>query len=207
MASNAPVIRPQQPEASANQGRSPAQSASAGPTFGSLLSRLRRNAGLTQMELAFAAGVSTRHTNFIERDRSNPSRAMVRRFCATLKVDAETRDRLMLAAGFAPERGEAPSMPKRTADLQDSFAMALAIRQQPSVASVLRMASTYLRELGLEDVLAPGYTMILTNVALLRSSGSAPRAEEQSEEAVARQLAQRIICDSVKEALQRLSAR
>lgn len=159
------------------------------------------------MELAFAAGVSTRHTNFIERDRSNPSRAMVRRFCATLKLDGPTRDRMMLAAGFAPERDEALPAPKRAADLQDSFAMALAIRQQSSVASVLRTASTCLRELGLEDVLAPGYAVILTNVALLRSNGGSPPAEEQSQEAVARQLAQRIICDSVKEALQRLSAR
>lgn len=85
--------------------------------------------------------------------------------------------------------------------------MALAIRQQSSVASVLRMASRYLRDLGLEDVLAPGYTMILTNVALRRSNGGWPRAEEQSEDVAARELAQRIICDSVKEALQRLSAR
>lgn len=114
---------------------------------------------------------------------------------------------MMLAAGFAPERDEALPAPKRAADLQDSFAMALAIRQQSSVASVLRTASTCLRELGLEDVLAPGYAVILTNVALLRSNGGSPPAEEQSQEAVARQLAQRIICDSVKEALQRLSAR
>lgn len=208
MASNAPVIHPQRlADPAASQRPAPARSDAVGPTFGALLSQLRRKAGITQMELALAAGVSTRHTNFIERDRSNPSRAMVRRFCATLKLDGPTRDRMMLAAGFAPERGDSLPAPERAADLQDSFAMALAIRQQSSVASVLRMASMYLRELGLEDVLAPGYTMILTNVALRRSSGGWPPAEEQSEDAAARELAQRIICDSVKEALHRLSAR
>jgi len=150
------------------------------------------------MELAFAAGVSTRHANFLERDRANPSRATVRRLCAALEVDDATRDRMMLAAGFAPEHDGPPSTAARTADLRDSFTMALAIRQQSSVACVLRMASASLRELGLEDVFARDCTM---------SRGGPIAADVQSEEGAARELARRIICDSVTETLQRLAER
>lgn len=163
-------------------------------TFGSLLARLRRAAGLTQMDLALTAGVSTRHANFLERGRSQPSRTMVDRFCSALRVDERTRDRLLLAAGFAPA-SRADNARPADPDLRESFAMALAIRRQPTIASVLRLGSASLRELGLEDVLCDDRAPVSVFDSL----------HVESDEATARRLAQRIICDSVHETLQRLS--
>ena len=68
--------------------------------------RTRRR--MSQLDLALEAGVSARHLSFLETGRSRPSRDMVLRLCEELAVPLRDRNRLLLAAGFAPAYEERP---------------------------------------------------------------------------------------------------
>jgi len=70
--------------------------------FGVLLRRWRVSRRMTQIDLAQAAGSSTRHLSYLETGRSRPSRDIVMRFCEHLDVPLRDRNALLLAAGFAP---------------------------------------------------------------------------------------------------------
>lgn len=78
------------------------------PPFGTLMRQWRRHRHLSQLDLALAAGVSSRHVSFVETGRSAPSRAMVMRLAGALDVPLRERNRLLLAAGLAPVHGERP---------------------------------------------------------------------------------------------------
>ena len=69
---------------------------------GALLRDWRRRRRLSQMDLALEAGVSTRHLSFIETGRARPSPEMVLTLAAELEVPLRQRNRLLLAAGYAP---------------------------------------------------------------------------------------------------------
>src|SRR4051812_42183731 len=81
---------------------------------GELLRDWRQRRRLSQLDLALEAGVSARHLSFLETGRARPSRTMVLRLAEELEVPLRERNRLLLAAGFAPayeERSlEAPEM-------------------------------------------------------------------------------------------------
>jgi transcriptional regulator with XRE-family HTH domain len=81
---------------------------------GPLLRDWRRRRRLSQLDLALEAGISTRHLSFVETGRSKPSREMVLHLAEELEVPLRERNRLLLAAGYAPvfgERGlDAPEM-------------------------------------------------------------------------------------------------
>jgi transcriptional regulator with XRE-family HTH domain len=62
--------------------------------------RMRRR--LSQLDLALEAGVSARHISFVETGRSRPSADMVLHLAAELDVPLRERNRLLLAAGYAP---------------------------------------------------------------------------------------------------------
>ena len=75
---------------------------------GPLLRDWRRRRRLSQLDLALESGVSARHLSFIETGRSKPSAEMVLRLAEQLDVPLRERNRLLLAAGYAPafeERG------------------------------------------------------------------------------------------------------
>lgn len=74
--------------------------------FGSLMRQWRRRRRLSQLDLAIGADVSSRHVSFIETGRAVPSRAMVLRLAAALEVPPREQNRLLLAAGLAPEYAE-----------------------------------------------------------------------------------------------------
>jgi transcriptional regulator with XRE-family HTH domain len=69
---------------------------------GPLLRDWRQRRRLSQLDLALESGVSTRHLSFVETGRSRPSAAMVRRLAEQLEVPLRERNRLLLAAGYAP---------------------------------------------------------------------------------------------------------
>lgn len=77
--------------------------------LGAALRVHREAAGLSQNALAKAAGINTAHVNRIEKGTGNASRATVARLAETLSLYGEQADRLMLAAGYAPINGGAPS--------------------------------------------------------------------------------------------------
>jgi transcriptional regulator with XRE-family HTH domain len=76
------------------------------PSAGALLREWRQRRNLSQLEVAMRSAVSARHLSFIETGRARPSREMVLHLAERLDVPLRERNRLLLAAGFAPVFGE-----------------------------------------------------------------------------------------------------
>ncbi|MGN9846143.1 helix-turn-helix domain-containing protein [Nonomuraea sp. H19] len=77
-------------------------------TVGELLRQWRHRRRLSQLDLAIAADVSARHVSLVETGKSNPSADMMLRLADQLDVPLRERNRLLLAAGFAPRYVERP---------------------------------------------------------------------------------------------------
>lgn len=70
--------------------------------FPALLKHWRSQRGLSQLDLALAADVSSRHISFLETGRSSPSAEMVLRLATTLDVPLRRVNELLSAAGHEP---------------------------------------------------------------------------------------------------------
>ena len=77
-------------------------------TVGELVRFWRTRRGLTQMELALDANLSTKHVSFVETGRSRPSRQLLVHLAQHLDLPIAERNRLLLAGGFAPPYLEQP---------------------------------------------------------------------------------------------------
>lgn len=75
---------------------------------GLLVRRWREQRRRSQLDVALAANLSTRHLSYIETGRATPSRNMIERLCDELDVPLRDRNALYLAAGFAPVHRERP---------------------------------------------------------------------------------------------------
>lgn len=73
-----------------------------GGLFPALLKHWRHKRGLSQLDLALAADVSSRHVSFLETGRSAPSGEMVIRLGATLDVPLRHINAMLAAAGYEP---------------------------------------------------------------------------------------------------------
>jgi len=71
-------------------------------SVGTMLRDWRQRRRLSQLGLALGAGVSARHISFVETGRSRPSAEMVLHLADRLDVPLRERNRLLLAAGYAP---------------------------------------------------------------------------------------------------------
>jgi len=69
---------------------------------GTLLRGWRDRRRVSQLELSLDTGVSARHISCIETGRAHPSRRMLLRLAAQLDIPLRERNRLLLAAGYAP---------------------------------------------------------------------------------------------------------
>jgi len=76
------------------------------PSAGALLREWRQRRNLSQLELALHSAISARHLSFVETGRAQPSREMVLHLAERLDVPLRERNRLLVAAGFAPVFGE-----------------------------------------------------------------------------------------------------
>src|SRR5260370_6489554 len=72
------------------------------PSVGVQLRAWRQRRRMSQLDLACEAEISTRHLSFLETGRAAPSRDMVLHLAESLDVPLRDRNRLLLAAGFAP---------------------------------------------------------------------------------------------------------
>ncbi|WP_274630691.1 helix-turn-helix domain-containing protein [Arvimicrobium flavum] len=63
---------------------------------------------MSQLDLAGEAEISQRHLSFVESGRAAPSRDMVIRLAEGLDIPLRQRNRMLLAAGFAPHYSERP---------------------------------------------------------------------------------------------------
>lgn len=103
--------------------------ATADSGFGTMLRSWRSSRRMSQLELASAAGVSSRHLSFIETGRARPSREMVVHLAEQLDVPLRERNTLLTAAGFAPlYRETALSAPEME---QARAAIDLVLRSHP----------------------------------------------------------------------------
>jgi transcriptional regulator with XRE-family HTH domain len=75
---------------------------------GRLLRKWRQRRKLSQLDLSCESGISTRHLSFLETGRSSPSRNMLSRLCENLDLPLRERNRLFVAAGYAPVYPERP---------------------------------------------------------------------------------------------------
>lgn len=83
------------------------ESAGRGGLYPALLRHWRTRRGLSQLDLALVADVSSRHVSFLETGRSTPSAAMVLRLATALDVPLRQVNAMLRAAGHPPHYPEA----------------------------------------------------------------------------------------------------
>ncbi|BCJ36989.1 transcriptional regulator [Actinocatenispora thailandica] len=94
-------------------------------TVGELLRQWRHRRHLSQLDLAIAADVSARHVSLVETGKTRPSAEMVLRLAEQLDVPLRGRNRLLLAAGFAPRFQERPLDSDALASARDALTRVL----------------------------------------------------------------------------------
>jgi transcriptional regulator with XRE-family HTH domain len=99
------------------------------PSAGALLREWRQRRNLSQLELALRSAVSARHLSFIETGRARPSREMILHLAERLDVPLRDRNRLLLAAGFAPVFGERSLGEREMAPVREALERFLAAHE------------------------------------------------------------------------------
>ncbi|MFC9246235.1 helix-turn-helix domain-containing protein [Streptomyces sp. NPDC057136] len=94
-------------------------------TVGGLLREWRHSRRLSQLDLALAAGISPRYVSLVETGRSRPSAEIVLRLAVQLEVPLRHRNRLLVAAGFAPQYRERPLDEPDMSAVRDAVARVL----------------------------------------------------------------------------------
>lgn len=103
--------------------------------FAALLKYWRSRSGLSQLDLALAADVSSRHVSYLETGRAQPSQAMVLRLFSTLGVPLRHQNEALAAAGYA-RRFEEPALTELPQPIRAAIAQMLR-QQQPFPMTVL----------------------------------------------------------------------
>jgi transcriptional regulator with XRE-family HTH domain len=153
---------------------------SSAPPVGVLLRDWRQRRRLSQLDLALEAGVSTRHLSFVETGRARPSPEMVLHLADELEVPLRERNRLLLAAGYAPVYEERALDEPEMQPVHDAIQLVLdghdpypAITVDRGWALVASNRAAGLLMAGLpEDLLAPPMNVLR---ASLHPDGLAPR--------------------------------
>jgi transcriptional regulator with XRE-family HTH domain len=115
--------------------------------------RLRRN--LSQLDVALGAAVSARHLSFIETGRARPSREMVLHLADRLEVPLRERNRLLMAAGHAPQFAEHDLEDEEMAPVREALERFLAAHE-PYPAVIVDRHWTLVRRNRAADVLTEG---------------------------------------------------
>jgi transcriptional regulator with XRE-family HTH domain len=74
--------------------------------FPALIKHWRNLRGMSQLDLALTADVSSRHVSFLETGRAQPSREMILRLATALSVPMRDQNALLAAAGFGEAYAE-----------------------------------------------------------------------------------------------------
>jgi transcriptional regulator with XRE-family HTH domain len=101
-----------------------------------LLRFWRTRRGMSQLDLALTAGVSSRHVSFLETGRAQPSREMLLKLSAALRVPLRDRNALLRAAGFDEEFAEPDLQSGLTPAVQHALERMLA-QQEPYPMGVM----------------------------------------------------------------------
>jgi transcriptional regulator with XRE-family HTH domain len=103
---------------------------------GGLLRFWRHRRRLSQLDLAAAASVSTKHISFVETGRANPSRQLLVHLAEALAMPLRERNRLLLAAGYAPPHREHPFQDRAMLPLRQALTTLLTAHE-PNPALVV----------------------------------------------------------------------
>jgi transcriptional regulator with XRE-family HTH domain len=90
-------------------------------SVGEMLRIWRGRRRLSQLELALDAGISARHLSFVETGRSQPGRDVLLRVVDHLQIPLRERNRLLLAAGYAPAFPERSLEDRELAPVRDAL--------------------------------------------------------------------------------------
>ncbi|MEV5832436.1 helix-turn-helix domain-containing protein [Nocardia sp. NPDC052112] len=147
---------------------------------GALLREWRLRRRLSQLDLSVQSGISTRHVSFVETGRTIPSPAMVERFADHLDIPLRERNRLLVAAGYAPtyrhralddpDLAQARAAIRRVLDAHEPFP-ALAIDRQWNLLFANAAAGVFFEGVAAE-LLQPPINMMRIG---LHPNGFAPR--------------------------------
>ncbi|NBF05981.1 helix-turn-helix domain-containing protein [Pseudomonas sp. Fl5BN2] len=144
-------------------------------SVGMLLRELRQQARLSQLELALQAGMSQRHLSCVETGRAHPSAGLLHSVLGTLDTPLQTRNRVFLAAGYAPRYAALalndPGLePVRTALMHllkaNNPAPAIVIDSHWQVLAANRATTALFQLLGLPlDAIEQGFNLLATLLA------------------------------------------
>src|SRR5262249_549087 len=90
------------PSSQRKRGTAPNGKGAGRPRLGVLLRQWRMTRRMSQLDLALAAEISSRHLSFIESGKAQPSREMMTRLCDALRLPLPDRNVLFVAAAYAP---------------------------------------------------------------------------------------------------------
>jgi transcriptional regulator with XRE-family HTH domain len=153
---------------------------------GTLLREWRQRRRLSQLDLACDAEISTRHLSFIETGRARPSRGMLLHLADLLELPLRERNRLLVAAGFAPVFPERPLTDPALAPARRAVELvlkghepypAIAVDRHWNIVAANR-ASGRLLELASPAMLAPPVNILR---ASLHADGLAPHIVNYAE--------------------------
>ena len=103
---------------------------------GDLIRGWRQRRRLSQLDLAIAANVSSRHLSFVETGRSHPTSQMILHLAEHLDVPLRDRNALLLAGGYAPAYPERTLAAPELRAVQGALARVLA-GHEPYPAAVV----------------------------------------------------------------------
>lgn len=117
-----------------------------GLDFGTLLRQWRTRDRTSQRALAARVGCSTRHLNFIENARANPSRDLVLRLADALGMKPLDTNRLLALAGYAEAFPEDEPQPTQgSSELFERWANQVLAGSLPAPAAILDTRSRLVR--------------------------------------------------------------
>src|SRR5690242_6944737 len=153
---------------------------------GPLIKTWRTRRRLSQLDLALEAGVSARHLSFVETGRSKPSEQMVLHLAEHLDVPLRERNRMLLAAGYAPVYAQRDLDAPELAPVKQALDQLLRAHE-PFPAVVIDRASHMLAANAATQLLTSGVAPHLLEPPVnvlrlaLHPEGLAPRIENLGE--------------------------
>ncbi|WPN51625.1 helix-turn-helix domain-containing protein [Pseudomonas sp. P9_2] len=146
-------------------------------TAGEQLRQLRRDAKLSQLDLALMTGVSQRHLSCIETGRAKPSAGTLHHLLTALQTPLERCNHVFLAAGFAPRYPATPLAAPGMAAIREALdhvlhannpAPAILIGSQWDVLAANASAGLLFELVGIQPTALDGLNLLAT---LLQSGG------------------------------------
>jgi len=138
--------------------------------IGDLLRQWRNHRGISQMTLALDCGISSRHLSFIETGRARPSREVALRLGDCLQLSPQLRNRLLQAAGLAPELSDSDAEAPEDIDSAVAAARKFVNASSPYPAMAIDRRWTLVARNAAASVLLQGVdeTLLQGDVNLLR---------------------------------------